>query len=83
MAEATATLSIVRGPETWNFIYICLGFALTIEGTVVAMIEPIHYPRNIVLFAVVAAATFYLFICNGTFQNKLVELKNSYEHQAR
>ena len=73
----------IRGVESWTFIYIALGFALSIEGTLLQMIEPLRFPYNIMAYLAVMAATFWLFILNGWFQNKLIGAKNRYESKAR
>jgi hypothetical protein len=70
-----------RGQESWIFIYIVLGFALTIEGLVFDMI--FYFPTNFILYIVVGAATFWLCLYNEQFQNALIEWKNRYENQAR
>jgi hypothetical protein len=77
------TMTTKRGPESWAYIYIMLGFALAIEATVISMIEPLRFPWNIVVFAVVASFTVWLFILNGRFQNKLIALKLAYENKGR
>jgi hypothetical protein len=30
----TAEATVVRGPKSWAYIYVALGFALVIEGTI-------------------------------------------------
>ena len=79
----SVTMTVKRGPETWAYIYIMLGFALSIEGTVIAMITPLLFPWNLIVYAGVATVTFRLFINNGWLQNKLVGLKNRYEEKGR
>lgn len=79
---ATISKTVKRGPESWSFIYITLGFVLTIEGTVVSMLG-MRLPWNLILYAVVSAFTFWLWICSGWFQNKLIGWKNDYEGRAR
>ncbi len=59
------TATVKRGPESWAFIYTTLGFALAIESAVVAMIEPLRFPWNVVVYVVVAILTFRLFIASG------------------
>jgi hypothetical protein len=73
-----------RGAESWTFIiYIALGFALAIEGTIIQMITPWVFPWNLVVYLVFGAATFWVFICNGWFQERLIRLKIKYESKAR
>ena len=75
--------AVKRGPESWNYIYITLGFALTIEATIISMIEILRFPCNILLFAVLFVGTVSLFLYNGSFQNKLLGFKSSYESKFR
>jgi hypothetical protein len=77
----TVDTKVKRGPESWSYIYIALGFALTIEPTVVSMIEPLKFPWNIITYLIVGGLTFWLFLNNGWFQNKLVGLKIRYEEK--
>jgi hypothetical protein len=74
---------IIRGERSWNFIYIALGFALSIEGTFVQMITSLAFPWNILLYLAVASATFWFFICSGDFQNRLLWMKQAYENRPR
>ena len=61
-----------------------LGFAVAIEGTAIDMATPVlGFPLNLLIYAIVGAATFWLFLDNGRFQNKLIELKNRYEQKGR
>jgi hypothetical protein len=39
MAKAKASAEVHRGPESWNYIYIFLGFALSIEGTLIGFLN--------------------------------------------
>jgi hypothetical protein len=72
---------IIRGKHSWNFIYMALGFALAIEGTVVAMI-PV-FPWNIPVYVVLAFGAGRLFISSGRFQDKLLSIKRAYEDKPR
>ncbi|MGH9806244.1 MAG: hypothetical protein ACRD9W_03115 [Terriglobia bacterium] len=83
MAKATDAVdgTVRRGPVSWAYIYMALGFALTIEGTVIDMAA--HYPWNLIAYAVLGVITFWLFIFNGWFQNKLIGMKSRYEDRAR
>ena len=83
MSNVTVTATVKRGPQSWNYIYVMLGFALAIEGTVIAMITPLVFPWNIVAYAILGFVTFWLFISNAWFQNKLIGMKNRYEEKAR
>lgn len=55
----------IRGGKSWNFIYIGLGFALSIEGTFIQMITRLAFPWSILLYVAVASVTFWFFIRNG------------------
>ena len=74
---------VKRGPESWAFIYITLGFVLTIEGTLVPMFTPLTFPYNVATYIVLAALTIWLFLGSGWFQNKLIGWKRRYEEKAR
>lgn len=77
----SVTVSVRRGPESWNYIYVTLGFVLTIGGTVIAMLP--YGAWYILAYALFAAVAIYLFLFNGWFQNKLIALKSAYESKAR
>ena len=79
----TMDATVTRGPVSWAYIYVALGFALAIEGTVIQMSTPLMFPWNVGTFACVGALAFWLFLFNGWFQNKLLGLKNKYEMKAR
>lgn len=79
MVQDTVTATVTRGRESWNFIYIFLGFALTIEGTILQMIDPLRFPLNLIAYLALGAVTSWLFILSGRFQNMLIRMKNSYE----
>jgi hypothetical protein len=83
MAQDTVSATVTRGPASWAFIYIALGFAISIEGTAISLITPLRFPWNLILYAVIGAATFWTFINNGEFQNKLLAWKAQYEQKAR
>jgi len=82
-SSLSVSASVKRGPESWTFIYVFLGFALSIEGTTIGLIAPLVFPWNVVVYAIVAAVTFWLFIESGKFQDKLIGMKNRYENRAR
>lgn len=73
--------TVKRGPESWNYIYIMLGFVLAIGGTAISMLP--FGSCNILTYALFAAVAIHLFLFNGWFQNKLIALKISYENKAR
>jgi len=62
------TTQVMRGPESWGYIYTMLGFTLTIESTVIGMMTPVVFPWNIVLFVIVAPITIWAFIESGWVQ---------------
>ena len=70
-----------RGPNSWNYFYIALGFALSIWGTIIEMLDFLHFPYNVLLYVVTGAGLVWLFLFNGWFQNKLIGWKNSYENR--
>jgi hypothetical protein len=74
---------VTRGPEGWAYIYIALGFALSIEATIVQMIDPLHFPWNLAAYAVIALSTAWLFLSSGWFHNKLIGWKDRYEGKSR
>jgi hypothetical protein len=53
-------------------VYVAFGFALSIEATVVSMFTPLQFPWNIFSFVFLGAATAYLFLFDGWFQDKLM-----------
>jgi len=79
----TVNATVKRGPESWGYIYVTLGFALAIEGTIIQMATPVGFPWNLIAYFVLAAFTFWLFIGNGWFQNKLIGMKIRYEEKDR
>ena len=80
----TASATVTRGPESWAYIYVALEFVLAIEGTVIQMATPpLAFPWNLIAYAAVGASTFWLFIFNGEFQNRLIGIKLRYEGRAR
>ena len=81
--EAFLGAKVKRGPESWAYIYVALGFALAIEGTIIQMITPLTFPWNILAYAVLSVVTGWLFIRSGRVQDKLIGIKNRYESEAR
>jgi len=71
-----------RGKESWNYIYIILGFTLTIEGVLVGY-SPLYWYWNLAIAFVLLSGTTALFLLSGWFQNKLIGLKNRYESKWR
>jgi hypothetical protein len=81
--EEFVDAKVRRGPESWAYIYMTLGFTLAIEGTIIQMITPLIFPWNIIAYVALGVVTFLLFISNGPFQNKLIGIKSRYEAKAR
>ena len=73
-----AKLTVERSKDSWNYLYVMLGFALTIESSVIPMFTPV-FPRNFILFVLVALITGWAFLFNERFQNWLLEVKTRYE----
>ena len=84
-ANATDSFSatVTRGAETWNYIYIMLGFALAVEGSAIQMVTPLIFPWNLITYVVVGLITVWLFVSSGWFHNKLIGLKIRYESKPR
>ncbi|MBW4655700.1 MAG: hypothetical protein KME20_22065 [Kaiparowitsia implicata GSE-PSE-MK54-09C] len=72
-----------RGSESWIYIYVTLGFMLTIEAGIVALIAPLIWPRNIIVYSALGGLTAYLWLLSGWFQNKLIRCKARYESKPR
>ena len=81
--SANVTTLVTRAEEAWAYIYTLLGFALTIEAGVVALIEPLKWPWNLLAYVVAAVVTLSLFADNGWFQKKLLGLKTKYDNKLR
>jgi hypothetical protein len=78
----TVDAKVKRGSESWTYIYITLGFALSIEGTIIGM-TPLVFPWNVTVYALVAIVTGWFWIESGWFQNKLIGLKSRHEDKLR
>jgi hypothetical protein len=76
-------LRVRRDQASWAYIYIALGFALSIEGTIIQLITPLKFPWNLIAYLVVGFLTGYAFIKSAWVQNKLIGLKNRYEDKYR
>jgi hypothetical protein len=83
VSSVGVSMTVKRGPESWAYIYITLGFALSIEGTIISMIAPLMFPWNVLVYAAIGAGTFALFLNSGRFQNWLLSWKAAYEQKAR
>jgi hypothetical protein len=76
-----ADAKVIRGPQSWAFIYMALGFTVAIELTMISLLS--ERPWNAMLCAGAVAFTVYLFVFNGWFQNKLLGIKQWCEGKAR
>jgi hypothetical protein len=61
-------------PELWSYIYVFLGFALAIEGTIVSLLD-LGWCYSLPAYLLIAMITLYLFLRNRRFQDTLVKLK--------
>ncbi len=75
-------MKVTRAQASWNYIYIMLGFALSIEGSIIQMIDVIRFPVNVIAFLLIAGVTAYIFLFSGRFQNKLIGWRR-YEDEPR
>lgn len=82
-SKETVSATVTRGSESWAYLYMMLGFALAIGGTIIQMITPLVFPWNLLTYLAFGAGTVWLLICNGSFQNKLITWKLGYEGKAR
>jgi hypothetical protein len=76
-------MTVKRGPTSWAYIYVVLGFTLTIEATIIQMITPLVFPWNLIGYAALGMATCWLFIDNAWFHDKLIRMKIRYESKDR
>ena len=81
--KAEVDVEVRRGSESWTYIYVTLGFMLTIEAGIVALITPLFWPRNLIVYSALCGLTVYLWLFNGWFQNKLIGYKAQYERKPR
>ena len=72
-----------RGSKSWPYIYVTLGFMLTIEAGIVALIKPLMWPLSIIVYAALGVFTAFLWLFSGWFQNKLMLCKDRYESKPR
>lgn len=75
--------AVTRGGQSWAYIYITLGFVLGLEAAVVAFVDPLKWPHNLVVYLALSAITIHLWLFSGWFQNKLIGWKAIYEDTAR
>ena len=78
----TVDAKVQRGQESWTFIYIALGFAISIEGTVISMM-PLSFPWNVIIYVIVAFLTGWAWIESDWVHNKLLGIKARYETKER
>ena len=70
-ATASVESQVKRGDHSWQILLVFLGFALTIEGTVISMLELPTWLRLSIFFAI-AGSTWAAFMHSGRFQNWLI-----------
>ena len=46
-SKETVSATVTRGSESWAYLYMMLGFALAIGGTIIQMITPLVFPWNL------------------------------------
>ncbi len=51
-------LILQRGEKSWAYLYIVLGLALAVEGSIIQMISPLLFPYNLVVFSRLAQQQF-------------------------
>ena len=76
-------MMVKRASDSWTYIYVVLGFALSIEGTIIQMIDVIKFPSKLIVYFVVGGVTVFKFLFSGSFQNRLIGWKASYENVER
>jgi hypothetical protein len=77
-ATDTSSATVTRGSESWTYLYVVLGFALAIEGTLIQMVEPLKWPRNFALYVALIALTTWLFLFTR-FRVTLFWMRTKYE----
>lgn len=63
---------VKRGPQSWAYIYVIMGLAMAIEGTILQMMPFLVWPWNLTAYIVLMAMTWRLFTSSTWFQNKLI-----------
>ena len=51
------TAKVIRGEKSWGYIYIALGFTLSIEGTTIQMVTPLCWPWNVLVYVCMMVGT--------------------------
>jgi hypothetical protein len=86
MAEMTgsgqfgARAAILRAPASWSYFYVLLGFALSIEGTIIQMLPLPSSWLNIAVFLIVGYVTYRLVLFSGSCQDRLIRWKERIEN---
>jgi len=75
--------SVTRGPESWAYVCMALGFTLIVEGIVISMVDAFVYPWNVVAYVVVGGVTYWLFTDSAWFQDKMLAKKLKFEGGSR
>lgn len=74
---------VKRGSVSWAYIYVALAFAISIEGQIISMIEPLPWLWKIIAYALLVVVTCWIFLWFDWVPNKLIRLKNWYENRYR
>lgn len=74
---------VSRGQVSWNYFYITLGFALTLEAGVIALIKPLDWPFSLLVYVLLSGCSIYFWLFDAWFQNQLIGLQNRYERRSR
>lgn len=69
---ASASGTVKRGQQSWNLFLIFLGFALTIEGSAISMLDELLWWARLLIFAVIGSLTWWAFMHWGWWQNKFL-----------
>lgn len=75
-------MQVTRAGRSWNYIYIALGFTLTIEGNAISMFNVCSWGK-LAIYAAASVGTGWLFLESGRFQNWLIGIQGKIENKAR
>ncbi len=78
-------LALGHSENAWQYIYIVLAFAISIEGTVFSMIPPdrLSFPANVITYLVVALVTFLLTFRSRRVRRALFWFRDKLEQSVR
>ena len=83
VSSGRATLSVIRGETSWTFFYVAAGFAISIKGTIISMLDPLPWWGRVLSFVAVGGVTFWAVLFNGPTQERLLKWRSRYESRAR